>query len=104
MSRHLKKISQTFNQYKFIFIFGLCALVVLGAVFWKTGFVQVKKTNQISAGPHVIVLKQEGFSPSEITIRKGDKVTFTTALGKEFWPASNLHPNHSIYPDFDPKQ
>ena len=53
---------------------------------------------------HTVVLTKNGFEPSEITIRKGDTVTFKTTAGKPFWPASNLHPTHGIYPEFDPKQ
>src|SRR3989344_2275114 len=45
-----------------------------------------------------------GFFPNELTIKKGDTVTFKSTRGKPFWPASDLHPTHGVYPDFDPKQ
>ena len=51
-----------------------------------------------------VVLTAEGFSPPSLSIRKGDTVTFTTVLGKPFWPASDLHPTHGIYPEFDPRE
>ena len=50
-----------------------------------------------------IVLTRDGFIPSRLEISKGDSVTFRSELGKEFWPASDLHPTHDIYPEFDPK-
>lgn len=53
---------------------------------------------------HTIQLTEDGFVPSTLTIAKGDTVVFTTARDKPFWPASDLHPTHSIYPEFDPKQ
>jgi len=57
----------------------------------------VSKTHQIN-------LTESGFVPSALTIAKGDTIVFTTTRGKPFWPASDLHPTHTIYPDFDPKQ
>jgi|CXWL01.1.fsa_nt_gi plastocyanin len=55
-------------------------------------------------GTHVITLTKEGFSPSKITIKLGERVTFNTTEGELFWPASNLHPSHLIYAEFDPKK
>jgi hypothetical protein len=51
-----------------------------------------------------IVLTEDGFEPREITIRRGSTVTFRSTTGKQYWPASNLHPNHEIFPTFDPKR
>lgn len=51
-----------------------------------------------------VVLKEEGFYPKEITIEKGDTVIFSTERNERFWPASDLHPLHDIYSDFDPKK
>jgi plastocyanin len=50
-----------------------------------------------------VVLTEQGFMPQEVTIKKGGTVTFTTNNGKPFWPASDPHPSHSIYPEFDPR-
>lgn len=54
--------------------------------------------------PYVIKLQKGGFHPAEITIQKGQEVKFVTTLQRPFWPASDLHPTHSIYPEFDPKE
>lgn len=53
---------------------------------------------------HTIVFSQEGFTPQDITIKKGDTVIFRNESGNQMWPASNLHPSHGIYPEFDPKK
>ncbi len=50
-----------------------------------------------------IVLTEDGFEPTSITIKKFDSVKFSMMAGKRFWPASNLHPLHDIYSAFDPK-
>jgi len=53
---------------------------------------------------YTIELREEGFYPEELRIQKGDTVIFSTTRGAPFWPASNLHPSHTIYPEFDPKE
>jgi len=49
-----------------------------------------------------MVLTKEGFEPREVTIVQGGTVTFSNTTGKPYWPASNLHPTHTIYFEFDP--
>jgi hypothetical protein len=56
------------------------------------------------ASQHTVILKESGFEPNTLVIRQNDTVIFKTELGKPFWPASNLHPKHGIYPEFDPKE
>lgn len=54
--------------------------------------------------PNVIHISKNGFEPNELAINIGDKVTFENTDSQDHWPASNLHPTHSIYPEFDPKK
>ncbi|MCH7883373.1 hypothetical protein IIA95_03080 [Patescibacteria group bacterium] len=56
------------------------------------------------AGEYIIELGDDGFYPQEITIRRGDVVSFVATRDGYFWPASNFHPIHTIYPEFDPKE
>ncbi|MCE9541468.1 hypothetical protein K8R03_02815 [Candidatus Kaiserbacteria bacterium] len=49
-----------------------------------------------------VVLTDKGFEPNNVTIRVGGTVTFSTTNGRPFWPASDPHPNHTLYPAFDP--
>ncbi len=51
-----------------------------------------------------IILNEDGYHPHLLTINKGDKVRFITSRSEPFWPASNDHPIHTIYTDFDPKR
>jgi len=52
----------------------------------------------------VVVLKEDGFEPRDIRVTRGTTVTFTTERPNKFWPASNAHPAHDVYPQFDPKR
>ena len=39
-----------------------------------------------------------GFSPSVINVKKGEEVTFLNESGGAMWPASAIHPTHTLYP------
>jgi plastocyanin len=56
--------------------------------------------NQKSVEP-IIIKTEDGFSPAILKIQKGQKVTFVNKSGHPVWPASDLHPTHSIYSEFD---
>lgn len=51
-----------------------------------------------------ITITKDGFTPGEIVITQCTRVTFENKDNTEHWPASDLHPTHAIYPEFDPKQ
>ncbi|MDO8620623.1 MAG: cupredoxin domain-containing protein [bacterium] len=42
-----------------------------------------------------------GFAPKTITVKKGETVVFENKTGKSASVASNDHPTHLIYPEFD---
>ncbi|OGG56902.1 hypothetical protein A3D71_00245 [Candidatus Kaiserbacteria bacterium RIFCSPHIGHO2_02_FULL_55_20] len=51
-----------------------------------------------------VVLTDAGFLPHDVAVKVGGTVTFSTARGEPFWPASDPHPVHTIYPEFDPQK
>lgn len=53
---------------------------------------------------NTIVLRADGFHPRTLTIAQGETVRFVSERGKYFWPASDFHPSHTLYPAFDPKK
>jgi plastocyanin len=85
----------------FITLFVL-VLMLSGLLFSRNRAVPVVPVS--TATEATIILTAEGFSPKETRISVGTTITFTTTTGKDFWPASDLHPSHSIYPAFDPKE
>lgn len=46
----------------------------------------------------------KAFSPANLDIKNGDIVVFKNESDKNFWPASGPHPQHTNYPEFDPKK
>ncbi len=51
-----------------------------------------------------IVFDGKVFNPSQLTIKAGDVVVFKNESSGSFWPASGPHPEHTLYPEFDPKK
>ncbi len=45
-----------------------------------------------------VTFSDSGYSPSSVTIKKGQKVRFMNNSNRDFWPASAIHPTHSVYP------
>lgn len=47
----------------------------------------------------LIEYTDEGFTPRDISIAKGTRVRFLNSSSEETWPASGIHPTHSLYPE-----
>ena len=52
----------------------------------------------------VVEMTVNGFEPQEITIDGNSSVIFVNKDSQPRWPASNIHPTHELYPEFDPKK
>ena len=48
-----------------------------------------------------VTAEDSGFTPKEITVKKGGTVTWTNNSSAKVWVASAMHPDHLIYPEFD---
>lgn len=58
---------------------------------------------QISKNSTINITKN-GFEPEKLRVKKGTKVVFVNNSTDLRWPASNLHPTHLVFPQFDPKK
>lgn len=87
---------------------GASALVLVVGGLGYYAFVQSDKDVLQEILPeganHTVVLSSDGYTPRELTIQKGDVVTFSTTRGFEHWPASDVHPTHNQYAAFDPQR
>lgn len=52
----------------------------------------------------IIEMTSSGFSPDPIKVDENSTIIFVNKDTKDRWPASNVHPTHDQYPDFDPKK
>lgn len=82
----------------------LCAAILISVALCTALFShQIENVFKHQSVNHTITRTKNGWEPSTITITEGDSITFKSDLGDPFWPASNVHPTHTIYPEFDPK-
>ena len=79
------------------FVILILVLILIGGVIWF-----LKKDSR--EGTVVVDITDDGFQPSEIKIKKGTTVKFINQTKQWHWPASDLHPTHNLYSEFDPKK
>lgn len=72
---------------------------MVGAAFALKQSMRPQVTDRAS-----VVLTERGFQPNEIRVRRGSMVTFSSTEDNKYWPASDSHPAHGIYPEFDPER
>lgn len=86
------------NLYFLIFII----LAIAGGIF----LMQLKQAKNTVSNTNAIqvLMTEKGFEPEITTLKQGTTVTFVNNDKTWHWPASDLHPTHTIYPEFDPKQ
>ncbi len=51
-----------------------------------------------------ITVSDSGFSPKKLMVEKGTAIVFINKSSKHHWIASNNHPTHELYPEFDMKK
>ena len=67
--------------------------------------VSVETTSEaIDPNAPQVIYTGSGFVPKRLDIEPGTQVRFVNASDKPLWPASNIHPTHSILPELDAKQ
>ena len=96
MTSGLKANNISMKQSRIIIIL-ISALVILCC------FVLIKN-NDLFSGVHTVELRESGFFPDQIQIEKDEEIRFINKTKKPFWPASNPHPDHTTYQDFDSRQ
>ena len=45
-----------------------------------------------------VTYTNSGYSPANVTISLGERVTFINESSRSMWPASAIHPTHTAYP------
>ncbi len=96
------------KKHLFVVVLIVLALVIAGLAAWLafgsklTGQQGNQSTGTDEAADIVVTRTPEGYEPKEITIKQGDVVEWKNESGEFHWPASDLHPTHGVYPEFDP--
>lgn len=82
---------------KKIIITTVC-LVLVGIGILAVLFFQMNRVSM------TVVMNTDSYTPSTFTVKKGSRVVFRNASDVSRWPASDYHPTHGIYPEFDPQE
>lgn len=86
---------------KFFIILVLFFLISIFFV-WKNNSLTQKSIQTTES--YEVELSAEGFKPESLVVKKGATVVFVNSKGGAFWPASDPHPAHTNYSEFDSKQ
>ncbi|MEK7649974.1 MAG: hypothetical protein AAB367_03410 [Patescibacteria group bacterium] len=64
-----------------------------------------KKADSTTTGEESVMVKEtvikitkDGFMPNQVTIKTGERIRFQNESGAGSWPASAMHPTHTVYP------
>lgn len=63
-----------------------------------------QSSNGEKISKHAVFYTDKGFSPSSLEIKAGETVQFVNNSSGGMWVASGPHPDHTAYPEFDPKR
>ncbi len=90
------------------YLIGLVSVIVCGvavaffsldpSTYSDSGATDMRGQSEVS-----IVLTDAGFRPERVIVDVDTTLIFTTTRDKPFWPGSNPHPSHTLYPELDPK-
>lgn len=87
------------GKSKFLLLIIIVTLgLIAGGVFLN------QQQNPPTKSTFTVSMIADTFQPAKFTVPAGTVVTFVNNDSKPRWPASNLHPTHTIYPEFDPQQ
>lgn len=84
-----------FKRLSTVLMLLIISAILAGFYFWRENDSLVSVT---------VTTTDKGFEPETIKIKKGTEVVFKNLGIQPHWPASNLHPTHGIYPEFDPQK
>ena len=79
----------------------LCGAVIVLFAWYSMTALGPDSVDMRGHSPVNIVLADGGYRPKSVTVTAGTTLIFSTTRKTPFWPASNPHPSHSLYPEFD---
>jgi len=97
-----------------VLVIGFVSSLIFWLVVLSANSTQEEKNTAVTTTPEntcktviaeeVITIQDMIYQPSSLSIQRCTKVTFSNKDNVDHWPASDIHPTHGIYPEFDPKR
>lgn len=89
------------GQRGIFIVIGVLAIALVGGyfIFFSGSDNQnnIPDNNVKSNNKNTIEITSSGFSPKTMTISRGEAVTFVNQKSTSAWPASDIHPTHTLY-------
>lgn len=85
-------------------LFSILIILFITLGIWYRELARAQPKSFKNGKVFVVTRTDKGFSPKNVTLKKNDTILFKTNQGKMFWPASDNHPVHTIYSEFDSKR
>ncbi len=79
-------------------------MLLIGLILFVLSFFPFIKQVYSHAEIQIIEMTKEGFEPPSLTTDADSTVMFLNKDTQPHWPASNVHPTHELYPEFDPRR
>lgn len=79
-------------------------LIILLVIVVASSVFLINKVAPKNNAPVTVLMEEDRFTPENLTIKKDTTVIFKNVDKVARWPASNIHPTHTIYPEFDSLQ
>lgn len=80
-------------------------LVVVGFLIFyfsnKESNIETPAGDVTTGNGNIVHINERGFAPKEISIKKGESITWINDRTAPAWPASARHPTHTQYPGAD---
>lgn len=98
------------NTKNTLFLISALVLILIAGFYFLTSesdnteAVKKESTCPEVKDTKVVEMAADSFRPETLTIQKCTRVVFENKDTKAHWPASNIHPIHGIYPEFDPQR
>lgn len=93
-----------------ILTFIIVVVVLAGGVWFLKGqnesqqdIIPSRPDSEATQGEAEVVYTDAGYSPKDLRVKAGTTVVYKNQSSGPMWTASNIHPTHSILPEFDAK-
>ncbi len=88
-----------------LIISGVYFFVSVGNVTESGNSIKILGTgSSVTENQNTIEMTSKGFFPAIVTISAGEMVTFLNKDMEKHWPATDIHPTHTLYPGSDIKK
>lgn len=64
----------------------------------------VNTLDLIPAVTTTVIMNDDYYEPAYLIMKKGSTIIWKNESSSDKWPASDVHPSHTLYPEFDPKE